>query len=256
MRIAVAFNSKINLLGTAIDNVTMEEALQTIERFIHEKNNRMVFTPTVDHLVKLKSDAEFREAYERCDLVLPDGMPLLWAGIFLGTPFKQKVSGSDLFPLFCVLAARKGYRLFLLGSPPGVASKASQILKAKSPGLQVVGTYSPPFDFEEDENENRKMVRMIRAAKPDILFVGLGAPKQEKWIAKYKNDYQCPVSMGVGASFDFVVDPRKRAPRWMSHAGLEWFWRLLHEPRRLWKRYLIKDPIFFYWVLLQKLKRL
>ena len=248
-------NPKVNLLGIFIDNITMEEALQTIERFIQEKKHRMIFTPTVDHLVKLQRDPEFKDDYERCDLVLPDGMPLLWAGRFLGTPFKQKVSGSDVFVRFCPLAAQKGYRIFLLGSLPGIASRAAQILGARHPGLQIAGTYSPPFGFEKDEEENRKIIQRVKEARPDILFVGVGAPKQEKWIARHLKDCDCPVGMGVGASFDFVADPGKRAPRWVSNAGFEWLWRLLHEPRRLWKRYLLQDPIFFYWIGLQKFKR-
>lgn len=246
-------HKKVNLLGTPIDNITMEKTIFSIENFIREGIAKSVLIPNVDCLIKLLNDSDFKEAYDHCDLVLPDGHPLLWAGRFLGTPFKEKVPGSDLLPRFCEVSAEKGYRLFFLGAGPGVAQKAAEILQKKNPGLQVVGTYSPPYGFENDERENQKIVKMIREARPDVLFVALGAPKQEKWIYKYKDQYQVPVSIGVGASFDFVAGKVKRAPRWMTDHGLEWLWRMIQEPKRLWKRYLIDDIPFFYFILKQKL---
>jgi len=245
--------TKIDTLGTKIDNVTMSETISRIEDYIQERKNKAVFIPNVDCLIKLIKDPEFREAYDNCHMVLPDSHPLLWAGKFWGTPFKEKIPGSHLFPLFCRVAAKEGYKLFFLGAGPGVAKKAAEVLEKINPGLQVVGTYSPPYGFENDEEENRKIVEMIRKARPDVLFVALGAPKQEKWIYKYKEQYQVPVSIGVGASFDFVAGNVKRAPKWMTDHGLEWFWRLMQEPKRLWKRYLIDDMEFFYLILKQKL---
>lgn len=246
-------NDKLNLLGVPIDNVTMEETIYYIEKCISERYAKSIFIPNVDCLIKLQKDSDFRNAYRSCDMVLPDSHLFLWAGEFLRTPFKEKVSGSDLLPRFCEVAAEKGYKVFFLGAAPGVAKRAAEILKQKNPGLKVVGTYSPPYGFETAENENQKIINMIKLAKPDVLFVGLGAPKQEKWIYKYKKQYQVPVSIGVGASFDFVAGNVKRAPRWISNHGFEWLWRLIQEPKRLWKRYLIDDIPFFYLILKQKL---
>jgi len=246
-------NDKISLLGVPIDNITMEETICNIEKYISEGYAKSIFIPNVDCLIKFQKDRDFKNVYRSCDLVLPDSYLFLWAGKFLRTPFKEKVAGSDLFPRFCEFAAKKGYKIFLLGAGPGVAKKAGENLKQKNPGLEIVGTYSPSYGFETDESENQKIIKMIQLAKPDVLFVGLGAPKQEKWIYKYKEQYKVPVSIGVGASFDFIAGNVKRAPQWMSNYGFEWLWRLFQEPKRLWKRYLIDDVPFFYLILKQKI---
>jgi N-acetylglucosaminyldiphosphoundecaprenol N-acetyl-beta-D-mannosaminyltransferase len=191
--------------------------------------------------------------YKKAALVLPDGMPLLWAGRFLGTPLKAKISGSDLFPKLCGSAAQEGYRVFFLGGREDAALKAADELKRISPNLKVAGVYSPPFGFEKNEVEVENIIRMINKACPDILFVGLGSPKQEKFIFRFKDRLKVPVSIGIGVSFEFIAGMVKRAPVWMQYAGLEWFWRLLMEPKRLWKRYLIDNPVFFLLILKQKL---
>jgi N-acetylglucosaminyldiphosphoundecaprenol N-acetyl-beta-D-mannosaminyltransferase len=245
--------NKVIILNVKVGNFTTDEAIKRIEVLIKEGKPEYVVTPNVDHIVKLQNDAEFRQIYENASLVLADGMPLIWAARFLGTPLKGKISGSDLFPKLCRVAAKKGYKLFLLGGREGAALKAAEVLRDRYPDIQIVGTYSPPFGFENDNKENDKIFRMIRDPKPDILFVGLGAPKQERWIYKYRNEYKVPVSIGVGVSFEFVSGMVKRAPLWMQRGGLEWFWRLMMEPKRLWKRYLIDDPIFFWLVFKQKL---
>lgn len=238
--------------NTRIDNLSMQEAIEAVVALTERRKHAYVVTPNVDHIVKLQSDVELRRVYEDAELVLADGMPLLWAARFLGTPLKERISGSDLFPKLCKLAAEKGYRLFFLGGRPGAALKAAEVLKNKYPNMQIVGVYFPPFGFENDKGENARVIKMIKDAKPDILFVGLGAPKQEKWIYRHKNEYQVPVSIGIGVSFEFVSGMVKRAPLWMQKAGLEWFWRIMMEPRRLWKRYLIDDTKFFWLVMKQK----
>ncbi len=248
-------NPRINICGIEINNISMQEAIESIERLIIERKRGFITTANLDHIAKLQKDAEFREIYKNATLVVADGMPLLWGAAFLGTPLKEKVSGSDIFPRLCAVAAEKGYKLFFLGGRPGAVLKASEVLKTKYPTIQFAGVYSPPYGFEQDEVKNRKIVEMIKDAKVDILFVGLGAPKQEKWIYRYKDEYQVPVSIGVGASFEFVSGIIKRAPRWMQKTGLEWCWRLLMEPKRLWKRYLIDDMKFFWLILKQKYAR-
>jgi N-acetylglucosaminyldiphosphoundecaprenol N-acetyl-beta-D-mannosaminyltransferase len=246
---------RIQLLGVGIDNVTMPEAVLKVESAI--KNNRGAYavTPNVDHLIKLQKDAEFKKIYDQADCVFADGMPLLWAGKFLGTPFKEKISGSDLFPELCKLSAEKGYRVFFMGGRDGAAEKAAETLKKRFPGLQVVGIYSPPMGFEKNKAENNKIIQMIRQAKADILFVGLGAPKQEKWVYSYRALYDAGISIGIGVTFEFVAGMVTRAPKWMQKAGLEWFWRLMMEPKRLWKRYLVDDSQFFGLLIKEKFKK-
>jgi exopolysaccharide biosynthesis WecB/TagA/CpsF family protein len=234
----------VNIFNISIDNFSMEETIHYIDYLIAMKNNSYVVTPNVDHIVKLQSDDEFKTIYDKADLVLADGMPIVWASKLLGKPIKEKVSGSDLFPKLCEHASINGYSIFLLGAALGVAEKAAKKLIEMYPKLNIVGTYSPSFGFENDKEENEKIIRMIKESKPDILFVGVGAPKQEKWIFKYKNKYNVPVSLGIGASFDFIAGNIKRAPKWMQNCGLEWFYRLLKEPKRMFKRYIIDDSKF------------
>lgn len=232
---------RMKFLNTHVDNVTMKEALEEIERLINDKNYHYVVTPNVDHIVKLESDEEFKDVYSNANLVLTDGMPLIWISKLLKNPIKEKVSGSDLFPKVCEISAKKGYSIFLLGAAEGVAQKAAENLKSKYKGLNIAGTYSPPYGFEKDEEELEKIIRVINERKPDILAIGLGAPKQEKFIYKYKNRLKVPISLGIGASIDFEAGNVERAPRWMQSSGLEWFYRFLKEPKRMFKRYFVDD---------------
>lgn len=243
---------RVDLCGVAIDNVTMDDAVDRILYMARQNQPSFVVTPNVDHIVQLQKSAEFCEVYRRAALVVPDGMPLLWAGRFLGTPFREKVSGSDLLPALCPGAAAHGLSLFLLGGRPGSAESSRARLEREFPGIRIAGTYCPPVGFDKDPQENAKAIQAVRSARPDILLVGLGTPKQEFWIARHVSELGVPVSIGVGATFEFLAGIVRRAPEWMQRAGLEWFWRLLAEPRRLWRRYLIKDPIFFWYVLRQK----
>lgn len=239
-------------LGRArIDNVTMAEAIARLCDLVEAGTPEYVVTPNVDHLVKLEDDLEFRIIYERAALVLADGMPLLWASRLLGTPLLAKVSGSDLFVEFAAEAARRGLRLYFLGGRSGAAARAAEVLTERFPGLVVCGVDSPPVGFERDEGQNRRVLARIRAARPDVLFVGLGAPKQEKWIHRWCHDAGVPVSIGVGVSFEFVAGLVRRAPRLLQRVGLEWAWRLLMEPRRLWRRYLVEDTRFV-WLFLRQ----
>ena len=236
---------KIELFDIAIDNVTMAEAIVCIDRLVQERRNTYVVTPNVDHVVKLQNDPLFRKIYDSAALVIADGMPLVWASRLLGKPLKERVTGADLFPKVCELSAQKGYAVFLLGANEGVAARAAQILRQSYPGLNICGTYSPSYGFEKNDLENVAILEMLASARPDILFVGVGAPKQEKWIYQYRDHYTIPVSLGVGASFDFVAGTLKRAPAWMQKFGFEWFYRFLMEPRRLFKRYFIDGTRYF-----------
>lgn len=236
---------KLKFMNISIDNLSMEEALNEIDSLLNNGRYNYLVTPNVDHIVKLEKDKEFQEVYKNADLVLTDGMPLVWVSKLYNTPIKEKVSGSDLFPNICELAARKGYSIFLLGAGPGVADKAAENLMKKYIGLKVAGTYSPKFGFENDIDEINSIINIINSASPNILAVGLGAPKQEKFIYKYKEKLKVPIAIAIGASIDFEAGEVRRAPLWMQNIGLEWFYRLIKEPKRMFKRYLIEDLRFF-----------
>ena len=232
-------------MNTEIDNLTMQEALETIDALIEENKNAYVVTPNVDHIVQLETNKELQDVYANASLILTDGKPLLWIAKWYGTPIKEKISGSDLFPLLCDMAAKKGYSMFFLGAAEGVVAKAADNLMNKYKGLQVIGTYSPPYGFENDSSEMNKIDAMIKKARPDILIVGLGCPKQEKFIYNNYKKLGVPISLGLGASFDFEAGNIKRAPKWMANHGLEWLFRITQDPKRLMKRYLINDMKIF-----------
>lgn len=233
--------SRMKFMNIEIDNLTMQETLETIDRLIQERNNAYVVTPNVDHIVQLETNEELQDVYANASLILTDGKPLLWIAKWYGTPIKEKISGSDLFPLLCEMSARKGYTMFFLGAAEGIAAKCAENLVQRYKGLKVVGTYSPPYGFEKDFAEIDKIKQMIRNTSPDILNVGLGCPKQEKFMYYYCKELGVPISLGLGASFDFEAGNIKRAPKWMADHGLEWLFRITQDPKRLTKRYLIDD---------------
>ena len=226
-----------------IDSVSFDEALERIAELVSRREGGAVFTPNVDHVVKAERDLAFREAYARASLSLADGMPVLWASRLLGAPLPEKISGSDLVIPLARLAARKGWRVYLLGGEPGVAQEAGDRL-TRELGLNVVGTDSPVIRADGGADDAEHLLGRLRAAKPDLLLVALGAPKQELFIDRFARQIGPVVAMGVGGSLDFVAGRVRRAPRWMSRAGLEWAYRLAQEPRRMWRRYLIEDPAF------------
>lgn len=232
-------------MNTEVDNLTMQEALDAIDDLIMKDCNAYVVTPNVDHIIQLERGGELVEVYKHANLILTDGKPLIWISKWYRTPIKEKISGSDLFPRLCALAAKKGYKMFFLGAAEGVAAKAAEKLKKKHHGLQVVGTYSPPFGFEKNEEEMNNIKKMIRVAKPHILIVGLGCPKQELFILHHREELGVPISLGLGASLDFEAGNIKRAPRWMADHGLEWLYRITQDPKRLAKRYLVDDRKIF-----------
>ena len=226
-----------------IDAVTREEALRDIAAMVDEGRGGMVVTPNVDHIVRLERDALFRHAYRRADLALADGTPVLWAARLLGTPLPEKVSGSDLALPAAQLAASRGWRVYLLGGAPGVAERAAARL-VREHGVMIVGTDAPLVTTEGDDVAEQAIVDRIAAAAPDIIFVAFGAPKQERLCARIR-DRLCPaVLLCVGISLSFIAGDLRRAPGLISRLGLEWAYRLVQEPRRLWRRYLVDDPRF------------
>lgn len=233
--------ARIKFMNTNIDNLTMAETLHEIDKLIQKKNCSYVVTPNVDHIVRLEKDVELQKVYKNASLILTDGKPLIWISKWYKTPIKEKISGSDLFPKVCELAANKNYTMYLLGAAEGVADTAAKNLMKKYPGLNVVGTYSPPFGFEKNEQEMNKIKTQIQEVHPDILIVGLGCPKQEKFMYYHCKELGVPISFGLGASIDFEAGNIKKAPKWMSNHGLEWLYRFSKEPKRLFKRYFVDD---------------
>lgn len=246
--------SRVNVLGVSIDNFRMPEVLDRIAGFVEQHEFAYAVTPNVDHIIKIRSDPEFREIYENAQLVLADGVPLLWASRALGDPLQERINGTDLFELTCALAARRGYSIYLLGGNPGTARNACAKLSMRFPGLQIAGWECPPYGFGANVSDNLKVQEKILKSGADILFVGLGAPKQDKWIFSYGRGAGVAFAVGVGCSFSFVAGEIRRAPLWMQRRGLEWLSRLFSEPKRLWRRYLLQDPVFFGLLFVQSVK--
>lgn len=228
-----------------IDNITREEAIMYIEKCITERKIMHIITPNVNWIIRIEEDPYFGEICRCADLSLTDGHPMLWIAKWYGTPIKEKISGSDFTPTLCQVAAEKGYSVFLLGAAPGVAKKAAEKLKERFPRLQVAGTYSPPWGYENDPEEIGRINKMLSESHADILFVGMGVPKQEIFVYENMQKYQIPVSISVGATIDFIAGEQKRAPKWMTDHGLEWFFRFTQEPKRMFKRYFVDDMKIF-----------
>lgn len=235
----------MNITGLRFDNVTMQEAVNRVLMMAQRRDRaRYVCTGNLDHLRLANEDPEFFCAYWDADLVVADGTPVVWLSKLLGKPLKERVTGIDLFRNVCAAAGRAGLKVFLLGGLPGSAEKAREVFEAEYPGINIVGSVCPPHESFDSEVTQRFIRESIKVAKPDILFVGLGAPKQEKWISENVAALKVPVSIGVGGAFEMVAGVRKRAPKWMQRVGLEWFYRFAQEPRRLFDRYFRKDMPF------------
>jgi N-acetylglucosaminyldiphosphoundecaprenol N-acetyl-beta-D-mannosaminyltransferase len=197
-----------------------------------------VVTPNVDHVVKLQNNSDLYAAYKNASLVLADGHPVVWAAKLLGKRIPERVPGSDLVPaLFDAQKHDQKLRVFLLGAGPGVASRAAIRIHQRWPAVEVCGTYSPPLDFENDEAECERILQMISHTQPLVLIIGLGAPKQETWVYRYREHIGAPAALCVGATIDFLAGEKARAPLWMRRARIEWIHRMLSEPRRLAGRY-------------------
>lgn len=228
--------NSVAILGVAIDNLTMSEVLDAIEAKIAEGGFHQIATANVDFLIKSVHDEELRETLCRCDFVLPDGMPLVWASRLLGTGLKERVTGADLVPQLAKLSARRGYRIFLLGAQEESCAGAASWMESHFPGVRIAGRFSPKHQpLEEMDHED--ILSRIEAAEPDILLVSFGNPKQEKWLAMHRHRLKVPVCIGVGGSFDFLSGKVPRAPKWMQRCGMEWLYRTMQEPSRLAMRY-------------------
>ncbi|MEL6961670.1 MAG: WecB/TagA/CpsF family glycosyltransferase [Pseudomonadota bacterium] len=231
---------RVELFGVSIDAVRMDDAVRQVWGWIEAPFSgcHYIVTPNADHTVMLQEHAGLRAAYHGADLVLADGFPVILASRLLGRRLPERVAGSDLVPaLFAEADPERPLRTFLLGAAPGVAERAAKRIQESFQGVDVVDTYSPPFGFEHDEVEQERIFSRLRAAKPDVLVIGLGAPKQEVWVHTHRDKIMVPVALCVGATIDFLAGEKSRAPKWLQNLHLEWFYRMMSEPRRLIKRY-------------------
>ena len=227
-----------------LDDVSFDEAAERIMEYA-EEGKHYVVTPNADHVMRLQKDKEFLKIYQGADLVITDGTPLLWIAESLGQPIKERVTGADMFPEICRRAAEKEKSIFILGGTGGSAEAASKKMREKFKGLNICGYYEPPMDFDKDEKELKKAIKAVNRSKPDIIFVCLGMPKQEKFIYSNKEELEFHVALPFGAAVDFAAEKSLRAPVWMRKCGLEWFYRFLQEPGRLFHRYFIEDMQIF-----------
>ncbi|WP_323366562.1 WecB/TagA/CpsF family glycosyltransferase [Leptothoe sp. PORK10 BA2] len=235
-------SATVNILDVEIDNLTREELLQRLAT-----DGGVVVTPNVDHLMKLQHDQEFRDVYEAVDFRVCDSKILMYAAQFLGTPICDKISGSDLLPWFCDYNRdNPDVKIYMLGAAPGVAKLAQQKINARIGREIVVAAHSPSFGFEKNPEECKAIIERIQASSANVLVVGVGAPKQEKWIVKHRHALtNIKTFLAVGAAIDFEAEHKPRSPEFVTELGLEWLYRTLSEPKRLWKRYLIEDMPFF-----------
>jgi N-acetylglucosaminyldiphosphoundecaprenol N-acetyl-beta-D-mannosaminyltransferase len=231
------FRNRVALLGVGIDNLSMDVVVELIDGLIEQGGCHQVATANVDFLTKAFDDGELLDILHNCELVVADGMPLVWASRILGAPLKERVAGADLVPRLLELSARKKRRIFLLGASEENSFAAAENIAQDFPGAVVCGRYSPPFTPGVPV-EDELILQLIAEAKPDLLLVAFGNPKQEKWIARHLDRLNVPVCIGVGASIDFLSGRQSRAPKWMQRSGLEWTYRMINEPRRLALRYL------------------
>ncbi len=236
---------RVRFFGAQIDPLTMEETLDSVQEIICQGKPRQHVVVNVAKLVTMQKNEEIRKIVNSCSLINADGQGIVWGANFFGAKIPERVAGIDLFINLVKLASEKGYKLYFLGAKDEVVDKVHEIFKTNYPELKVVGKRNGYFKI----NEENEVAEEIRASKADILFVAMSSPQKEIFLNKHLENMEIPFVMGVGGSFDVVAGVTKRSPMWMQHAGLEWFFRFLCEPKRMWKRYLITNSIFLLMIL-------
>ncbi len=245
---------RFHVLGVRVDAMQIPDVIARVERWIDSgERGRFIAFTGMHGIMEARQDPRFREVLAAADLVVADGMPLVWLGRLRGFPMKRRVYGPDFLLAFCCVSADAGYRHFFYGGAPGVPEELARRLRRRFPALRVAGTLSPPFRALTPAERDR-IRREINEARPDVVWVGLGTPKQEAWMFENRDGLDVPVLLGVGAAFDFHTGRVRQAPVWVREHGLEWSWRLLSEPRRLWRRYLVQGSRFVFSVGLDLLR--
>ena len=241
--------NRIAVLNVLIDVVTMKEAVRRVEQFIDEQKPHLVVTPNAEVIMMANEDKRLAQIINNADLVVPDGAGVVWAARYNGDVMPERVAGYDLVQNLLSVGANRKYRIYMLGGAPGIVEKAKNEAEERYPGVQIVGTRHG-FFTKSDEPE---IVSTIKACRPDILFVALGVPRQEKWLSEYRDQIAAPVAIGVGGTFDVMAGTVRRAPLWMQESNLEWLYRLISEPKRAIR--MLALPRFVVRVIINKNKR-
>jgi len=241
---------RVNILGVGINAINLEQAVAEIDRWIQQRARHYVNVCNVHTVMECQKDANLRQIVNRSGMSTPDGMPLVWLSRWHGYRDARRVYGPDLMLAICDRGQQAGYRHFFYGGAAGVASLLAERLKGRYPHLTVAGVHSPPFR-PAGAMEDADVLERIDASGADIVWVGLGTPKQDYWVARHRDLLKAPVVIAIGAAFDFHAGLLRQAPRWMQRSGLEWLFRLVQEPRRLAYRYLVYNPLFIAKVALQ-----
>jgi N-acetylglucosaminyldiphosphoundecaprenol N-acetyl-beta-D-mannosaminyltransferase len=237
-------SSKINILGVQFSNLDEPELVALLDdRISKARKTQVCFVPT-NSILAARKDKHVMDVYNAADIVICDGVPVKWAAGFLGTPLKERLTGFDFFPHFIQHCAEKNYSVYFLGAKEGVAKQLATQYQSRYPGISVAGYYTPPFAATFSDDQNTAMRSAINAVQPDVLFVSLTAPKQDIWIHQQLNNLNVKLAIGVGAAFDSEAGSLKRAPILMQQMGLEWLFRFIQEPRRMFRRYFIEAPVF------------
>lgn len=244
----------IDMLGVGVSAVTMTQAVDIIDSWIAQRRQHYVCVTGVHGLMEARRDVLLRQVYRDAGLVTADGMPLVWLSRRRGFRDAERVYGPDLMLRMCGQSLGKGYRHYFYGATPAVTTELERRLRRRFTGLNVVGACSPPFRPLTAEEDGR-IVEEINATAPDVVWVGLSTPKQEHWMGTHVGRVSAPALIGVGAAFDFHAGTKRQAPRWMQRSGLEWLYRLASEPKRLWRRYLLNNPLFIGLMISQELVR-
>ena len=235
----------LDILGTRIDITNLNDASRSIVGWIQDHKKTYVCVAPVATIIDCQKDPQYRAIINNSGMTTPDGMPLVWLGKLAGHHTIQRTYGPDLLLKLCEQSQEKGYRHFFYGATEDALVQLIKKLKLSFPKINIAGFYAPPLRGM-DEREHQEVLDQMNQANPDILWVGLGSPKQDYWMARHRDQLNVPVMIGVGAAFDFIAGIKRQAPRWMQRSGLEWFFRLCSEPRRLWKRYLVGNSLFIY----------
>jgi N-acetylglucosaminyldiphosphoundecaprenol N-acetyl-beta-D-mannosaminyltransferase len=239
----MAAGQRVELFGVPVDALTFDETVDRIRGWVHTGGEHQQVSLNAAKVAQLQKDPALGDLMRSCAMVSPDGVPIVWASQILGRPLPERVNGTDLMERLVEVAARDGHSIFLLGARPEVVANAASILRERHRDLRIAGYHHGYW------NDDEEVISLIRAARPDYLFVGIPSPRKEFWVALHLSELKVPVVMGVGGSFDVIAGLRRRAPRWVCANGLEWAWRLAQEPRRMWKRYLYGNSRFVVLVL-------